>query len=139
MIHSYDSAIIVVIPAYMPAADRPYEEKSDTYEKLQKTAHKEKSKGPPYIIGDRNARLIYPATHTEEDITGKHTMHIDSSTLEHLTEVMTETRELFIEFCAADEFKVGNAMFPKALDKTATYRTQRRDNRYHRTYNRRHT
>ena len=111
-----------IIAAYMSAADRPYEEKSEAYAQLQSIVDKKKSKGPKYITGDWNARLILPKTHTEEEIIGKHTMHTGSITLDHFAESMTENRDLFIGFCAANELKVTNTMFRKPLDEAATYR-----------------
>ena len=62
---------ITIISAYMPQSDRPYEEKVANYEKLQKIVDKKKNKGPLYIMGDWNARLIYPTTEAEEAIMGK--------------------------------------------------------------------
>ena len=57
-------ATIVIV--YMPPADRPQEEKHNAYEELQKVIEKRRSKGPIYILGDWNARLIYPNTEEEE-------------------------------------------------------------------------
>jgi len=64
---------ITIIIAYMPPADRPQEEKQKAYADLQKCIQKRTNKGPMYILGDWNARLIYPNTDEEEQIMGKQT------------------------------------------------------------------
>ena len=59
---------------------------------------------------------------------GKHTMHENDNAIEHLSESMRENRELMVEFCVANEFKVANTMFRKPLDRTATYRNRKEIN-----------
>ena len=53
-------------------------------------------------------------------------MHTNSSTLENFTESMTQNKDLFVEFRAANDSKVTNTMFRKPLDRTATYRKNKR-------------
>ena len=74
-----------IICTYMPPAERQnlpdilIVEKDNAYEEIQKVLDKKKNKGPMYICGDWNARLVYPTTATEEeDIMGKNTMHTNS-------------------------------------------------------------
>ena len=114
-----ETTIIVV---YTPPADRPQEEKHKAYEDLQKVIDKRKNKGPIYILGDWNARLIYPISTDEEEIMGKHTMHTNTETINRLTNSMRENRDLMMEFCMTNEMKVTNTMCRKPLEKVATYR-----------------
>ena len=39
-----------------------------TYDEIQKVIDKKKNKGPMYICGDWDARLIYPTSTEEEEI-----------------------------------------------------------------------
>ena len=83
----------------MPPAERQnlperlLEDKDKAYEEIQKVIDKKKNKGPMYICGDWNARLIYPTSAEEEFIIGKHTLHEDASALELFTAGMLENRE----------------------------------------------
>ena len=65
---------INIINVYMPTSVYPEEEKEKQYSILQDTYNKLKNKGPTYIVGDFNARLIYPCNEAEEQIMGKFTM-----------------------------------------------------------------
>lgn len=56
-----------LVITYMPPADRPEEEKTEAYEDLQKLIDKRRNRGPTYILGDWNARLICPASPEEEE------------------------------------------------------------------------
>lgn len=102
-----------IISAYLPTADRPSEEKTTTYDLLQKTQDRKKNHGPIYLNGDWNARLIYLTTDIESSMMGKHTMHSNYQRIEQLTDSMREHRELLIEFCAADELAALSTMFRK--------------------------
>ena len=68
----------------MPPAERQnlperlIEDKEKAYDEIQKVLDKKKNKGPRYICGDWNARLIFPTSteeeeEEEEEIIGKHT------------------------------------------------------------------
>ena len=83
-----------LIVAYMPTAIDPIELKDKAYEELQDTYDKLKNKGPTYIVGDFNARLIYPNNSTEEEAIGKFTMHDNTDHLRHknYTEGMLDNR-----------------------------------------------
>ena len=63
-----------IIVTYMPTSIDPTEIKDKAYEHLRDTYDKLKNKGPTYIVGDFNARLIYPNNSTEEESIGKFTM-----------------------------------------------------------------
>ena len=54
------------INTYMPTSVENSDIKETAYENLQNTFDKLKNKGPTYIAGDFNARLIYPCNSTEE-------------------------------------------------------------------------
>ena len=88
-----------IICTYMPPAERQnhleklIEDKDKAYEEIQKVIDKKENKGPMYICGDWNARLIYPTSTEEESITGKHTLHEDDSALNLFTAGMLENRE----------------------------------------------
>jgi exonuclease III len=88
-----------IICTYMPPAERQnhlerlVEDKDKAYDEIQKVIDKKKNKGPMYICGDWNARLIYPTSTEEELIIGKHTLHGDASALELFTTGMLENRE----------------------------------------------
>lgn len=109
----------------MPQSDRPYGEKSEIYETLQKLVDQRRNKRPLYILGDWNAILIYPISAIEEQVIGKHTMHQNSDPVTNFIESMRENRHLLVEFCAAIELLIRNTMFKKPLDNTATYRKRK--------------
>ena len=66
---------INIIVTYMPTSIHSTEEKDKAYDNLQNTFEKLNNKGPTYIVGDFNARLIYPGNNTEEEAMGKFTMY----------------------------------------------------------------
>ena len=116
------SVEITIVAAYMPPADRPTEEKETAYNQLQQIVDRRKNKGPVYIIGDWNARLIYPNTDEEHAIMGKHTLHENAEWLGRHTEGMKEHRDMMIEFCITNELMVTNTMYRKTPNKISTYR-----------------
>ena len=116
---------ITIVVAYMPPADRPEEEKTKAYQDLQQLIDKRKSKGPLYIMGDWNARLMYPITAEEEEIMGRHTMHTDGNQIHQLPENMRENKDLLTELCMTNELRVANTMYRKPKDETATYRIKK--------------
>ena len=65
------------------------------------------------MLGDWNARLIYPITEIEEDIMGKHTMHKDGNQSDTSTESMRENRNLMVGFCMTNELKTVSTMYRK--------------------------
>ena len=74
------------------------EEKEKAYGEIQKVIDKKKNKGPMYICGDWNARLIYPtSTEEEEEIIGKHTMHEDNAVMNLFTAGMNDNTERIID------------------------------------------
>ena len=87
---------ITIIVTYMPPVDRPEEENIKAYNNLQNIIEQSTSKGPMYILGDWNARLIYPITAEEERIMGKHTMHEDNTAIESLTEHTRDNRDMML-------------------------------------------
>lgn len=114
---------VTILVCYCPPADRPSDEKVAHYEKTQKIFDKRKGKGPIYIVGDWNARLIYPIVEAEEEVMGKHTLHEDGNIIATIfTENMRENRDLMMEFCMTNELKVTNTMYRKRPGKIATYR-----------------
>ena len=94
-------------------------------ENIQKEYDQNKNKGPTYIIGDWNARLIYPANEVEEEIMGKHTLHRNADTVHNLNEAMLENRSNLIDFATINNLKVVNTQYRKPLNKTATYRIRK--------------
>ena len=90
-----------IICTYMPPAERQNhlerlaEDKDNAYDEIQKVIDKKKNKGPMYICGDWNARLIYPTSEEEEQIIGKHTLHENASALEQFSNGMLENREKY--------------------------------------------
>jgi len=88
-----------IICTYMPPAERQnhleklVEDKDKAYDEIQKVIDKKRNKGPMYICGDWNARLIYPTSVEEELIIGKHTLHENASALERFATGMLENRE----------------------------------------------
>ena len=115
-----------IINTYMPPADRPQVEKQKAYENLHKITRERKNKGPIYILGDFNSRLIYPTNEVEERIMGNHTLHQNGAAIENLTDEMMDNRDLLIEYCVRHELKVTNTMYRKPPNKTATYRKDKR-------------
>ena len=111
---------INIVVVYMPTADRPQVEKQKAYEDLVTVITDKQSKGPIYIMGDFNARLIFPTT--QEEAMGKHTMHTNGSKIELLAESMRENRDLMMELCMTYKLKATNTTYRKPLTKIATYR-----------------
>ena len=117
-----------IICTYMPPAERQnlperlIEDKEKTYEEIQKVIDKKKNKGPMYICGDWNARLIFPTSTEEEEIIGKHTMHEDSSVMNAFTAGMHDNRERIIELAKTYNLIAMNTRFRKRPEKIATYR-----------------
>ena len=66
---------INIIVTYMPTSIHSTDEKDKAYDNLRNTFEKLNNKGPTYIVGDFNARLIYPGNNTEEEAMGKITMY----------------------------------------------------------------
>ena len=100
-----------IIITYMPTADRPQSQKDTAYDKLENITRKRINKGPIYILGDFNARLIYPSTEEEELIMGKHTMHDNSETVDELADNVRDNRDQLITFCTTNELRVTNTMY----------------------------
>ena len=65
---------------------------------LQTNLDLSKSKGPNYIIGDFNARMICPRNGEEQQIMGQHTMHENDQKISALSIGMLENRKLLVEF-----------------------------------------
>ena len=118
---------INIIVAYMPTAIDPTEIKDKAYENLQNLYDKLKNKGPTYIVGDFNARLIYPNNSTEEEAMGKFTMHENNEHMRHAnyTEGMLENRELLTQFAMA------NTMYKKTHRKTSNIQNNKGQYRSH--------
>ena len=57
---------INIIVTYMPTSIDPTEIKDKAYDNLQDTYDKLKNKGPTYIVGDFNARLIYTSNEADK-------------------------------------------------------------------------
>ena len=94
--------------------------------KLQKTYDLLKNKGPTYIIGDINARVIYPQNaEEEEEAIGKHTMLEQKEDIKKLTDSMLENKELLIQFVNSNDLKIMNTRFKKHIGKLATCRIQK--------------
>ena len=104
---------------YTPTADRPTEEKEKAYADIQKIIDRKKNKGPLFITGDLNARLIYPTNLEEEHIMGKHTMHKNEEKVNQLRDEMRENRDLLTEVCITNELRVANTMYRKPLHKNS--------------------
>ena len=119
---------INIIVAYMPTSVETSEIKDKAYETLQDTYDKLKNKGPTYIVGDFNARLIYPNNSTEEEAIGKFTMYENNEYLSHSNykEGMLENRDLLMQFALANTFKITNTTYKKHIGKLATYRIVKR-------------
>ena len=113
-----------IIVAYMPTSVDPTEIKDKTYDNLQNIYDKLKNQGPTYIIGDFNARLIYPNNNTEREAIGNYTMYENKDYLSNSNykEGMLENRELLMQFTMANELKITNTMYRKHIGKLATYR-----------------
>ena len=92
------------------------------YDEIQKVIDKKKNKGPMYICGDWNARLIFPTSTEEEEIIGKHTMHEDSSVMNAFTAGVNDNRERIIELSKTYNLIAMNTRFRKRPEKIATYR-----------------
>ena len=100
------------------------EDKIYTYETLQKIVGKKQSKGLIYMLGDWDARTIYPPTQTGEEIVGRNTMHNNSHIIFNFSGSIIENSNLFEESCAANELKVASTMFRKPLESTVPRRTK---------------
>ena len=120
---------INIIVVYMPTAVHQSDEKDKCYNTLQDTYNKLKNKGPTYIIGDLNARMIYPNNDTEEEIMGKYTMYENKEQMEKLTEGMLENRELLAQLTTANDMELINTMYKKSITKLATYRIDKSTNK----------
>ena len=113
---------INIIVVYMPTAVHQSDEKDKCYNILQDTYNEFKNKGPTYIIGDFNARMIYPNNDKEEETIGKYTMFENKEPMDKLTEGMLENRELLVQFTTADDMELLNTMYKNSITKLATYR-----------------
>ena len=108
-----------IICTYMPPAERQnfperlIEDKDKAYEEIQKVIDKKKNKGPMYICGDWNARLIYPTSEEEELIMGKHTLHEDATAMDLFTAGMNDNIERIIEFAETYNLVAMNIRFRK--------------------------
>ena len=117
-----------IVCTYMPPAERQNlpdiltVEKDNAYEEIQKILDKKKNKGPMFICGDWNARLIYPTTEEEELIFGKHTLHEDATAIDLFTAGMNDNRERIIELAKIYNLVAMNTKFRKRPEKLATYR-----------------
>ena len=111
------------ICTYMPPAERQnlpqrsIEDKEKAYEEIQTVIDKKKNKGPMYICGDWNARLIFPTSTEKEEIIGKHTMHEDSSVMSAFTVGMNDNRERIIELSKTYNLIAMNTRFRKRQKK----------------------
>ena len=90
--------------------------------KYKTVIDKKKNKGPMYICGDWNARLIYPTSEEEELIMGKHTLHEDPTAMNLFTAGMNDNRERMIELAKTYNLVAMNIRFRKRPEKLATYR-----------------
>ena len=106
----------------MPTSVESIETKEKAYEQFQNTYDTLRGTGPTYIVGDFNARLIYPGNSTEEEVMGKFTMFDNKEEMRRLREPMLENRELLVQFTLANELRIINSMFKKHIGKLATYR-----------------
>jgi hypothetical protein len=106
----------------MPTSIRSPDEKEQCYTKPQDTYNKLKSKGPTYIAGDFNARLIYPCNSEEEQIMGGNTMFENKDAIEKLISGMLENRDLLTHFATANETKIINTLYQQKNTKLATYK-----------------
>ncbi len=113
-----------IIVAYMPTSIHSSEEKDKAYDNLQSTFEKLNNKGPTHIVGDFNARLIYPGNSTEEEAMGKFTMYENNSILTspNFKEGALENRGLLLQFTLSNELKIVNAMYQQHIGKLASYR-----------------
>ena len=80
-----------------------------SYEILQNIVGQRRNKGPLLILGDWNARLVYPMSEIGDEIMGKHTMHQSSDIAINFTGSMKESRDLLVEFRETNKFKITNA------------------------------
>ena len=90
---------------------------------VTKIADKTENKGLLFILGDWNARLVYPIPEDRREIMGKYTMR--SSVILHSAECMRESRHLCIEFRAANNSTVTGALCRKPLSEVAMYRKKK--------------
>ena len=107
---------INIINTYMPTSVESIETKEKAYEQFQNTYDTLKGTGPTYIVGDFNARLIYPGNSTEEEIMGNFRMYDNKEEMRRLREPMLENRELLVQFTLANELRIINSMFKNILE-----------------------
>ena len=82
---------------------------------------------PKFIVGDANARLHGPAHEIEETVIGPHVYGWGQGFVTRLPEEQLENRQLFIDFCIANDFIISNTFFNKADEHKCIFKDVRTD------------
>ena len=112
-----------LITAYAPHAGRPEEEKESFYSELQETYSSYETKGPTWILGDMNARIVKASTEEERNYIGNFTFRPQEVNPFSENDQVMENRNLLLSFITANECILANTWFKKQDRFLATYRT----------------
>ena len=112
-----------LISAYAPHAGRTEEEKEAFYEDLQLLYSSYKNKGPTWIMGDMNARIVKATSEEEQSYIGKFTFRPESASALSGNDGIVHNRSLLVSFCMGNECILANTWFKKQDRHLASYRT----------------
>ena len=104
---------------YAPHSGHPTETKESFYESLQSMLNE--FNDVTYLGGDFNARLHHRYSN-EINIMGPHIFGRGRSYLERVAPTTRENRDLFVDFCTANDLRVLNTDYPKTASKQVTFR-----------------
>ena len=104
---------------YAPHSGHSTETKESFYESLQSMLNE--FNDVTYLGGDFNARLHHRYSN-EIKIMGPHIFGRGRSYLERVAPTTRENRDLFVDFCTANDLRVLNTDYPKTASKQVTFR-----------------
>lgn len=113
---------LTIINTHIPHAERPDTEKDDAYRNLDIAFRKQKNKGPTFVVGDFNARLLEARSNWEREYIGRNTFEPETASIRSLSEGQTHNIDLLVLFACEHSLKVSNTMFYKNKNKLATYK-----------------
>ena len=110
---------IAFICGYAPHSGHTTAVKEDFYDRLQLICNEISEH--VFIGGDFNARLQY-RYNNEHEIMGQHMFGRGREYLEGVAQSTKENRDLFVDFCTANAFRILNTDFQKPAAKQAAFR-----------------
>ena len=116
---SLASGLLSIMSVYIPQSGRPVEEREGTFEVMAEVKKRLEAKGPVLILGDFNARL-HARRAGEGDVLGKHIYGRGTGALD--PPEIVPNRDLLVNFCREEGYKVANTWFRKPEAKKVTQR-----------------